>query len=594
MQIQADFRTNEEITARALEIAAKAVSNTEGQNIFRELVLGIMEALNVKYAYIGEICRDNSEMVNVIAGYFNNGFVENFQFDLDGTPCKNVVNQSYQYYPENVSQMFDNDIMAVEMGVDGYAAIPLYDSRGTGMGLMVVMHTEPLTEPTLTKSLLQIFSVRAAIELERLHATAVSRATEEQYRTIFNKSLDGLILFNFDGQIVDANPAWTSMHGYTREEVLELKPQHFVPPESRERFREFITTVRSHKPFHTVANGLRKDGSRYLADVRGVIMDYQGEPHVLAIFRDVTEQVEHETALRKSEDRLRSTINAAMDCIIGIDAEGNILEFNPAAEKTFGYQKGAIVGKRLADLIIPERYRDHHNAALSHRKQHGGGAVATRREITAMRADGSEFPVELSIDVAQGEDGEIFIGYLRDITEHQLAEEHRSRLEAQLRQSQKMEAIGHLSGGIAHDFNNILTGVMGYIVLAAEKSEQYADDKIQKYLTRALRSGQKARDLIQQMLTFSRGQRGEPKPLAMAPLIKESIKLLESILPSSIEIRTHCDPSLPQVNIDPVHLEQMIMNLCINARDAMQNHGQLSISLTAKHCSDCICSSCQQ
>ncbi|MGD8560338.1 MAG: hypothetical protein PVH04_11775, partial [Gammaproteobacteria bacterium] len=78
MQIQADFRTNEEITARALEIAAKAVSNTEGQNIFRELVLGIMEALNVKYAYIGEICRDNSEMVNVIAGYFNNGFVENF------------------------------------------------------------------------------------------------------------------------------------------------------------------------------------------------------------------------------------------------------------------------------------------------------------------------------------------------------------------------------------------------------------------------------------------------------------------------------------------------------------------------------------
>ena len=220
--------------------------------------------------------------------------------------------------------------------------------------------------------------------------------------------------------------------------------------------------------------------------------------------------------------------------------------------------------------------------------------VAKRMEVTAMRADGSEFPVELSIDVAQGAEGKMFIGYLRDITERKQAEEQSNQLEAQLRQSQKMEAIGHLSGGIAHDFNNILTGVMGYIVLAAEKSEQYNDEKIAKYLTRALRSGQKARDLIQQMLTFSRGQRGEPKPMVLTPVVKESIKLLESTLPSTIEIKTDCDYQLPQVNVDPVHIEQIIMNLCINARDAMQSNGQLSVSVKQRHCSNCICSSCQQ
>ncbi|MEJ2181312.1 MAG: histidine kinase dimerization/phospho-acceptor domain-containing protein, partial [Gammaproteobacteria bacterium] len=162
--------------------------------------------------------------------------------------------------------------------------------------------------------------------------------------------------------------------------------------------------------------------------------------------------------------------------------------------------------------------------------------------------------MELSIEVAQGAEGKMYIGYLRDITERKQAEDQRMRLEAQLRQSQKMEAIGHLSGGIAHDFNNILTGVMGYIVLASEKSEQYNDEKIAKYLTRALRSGQKARDLIQQMLTFSRGQRGEPKPMVLTPVIKESIKLLESTLPSTIEIKTDCDDQLPQVNVDPVHI----------------------------------------
>lgn len=581
--------------ARALKIAADTVANDSGNNIFRELVVNITQALDVAYAYIGMVSPGEADIVDIIAGYFGDGIVENTQFDLEGTPCKNVVNQVYRYYPENVTTLFGDDSMAAKLNIEGYAAIPLYDSNGKGMGIMSIMDTKPLTEPELTKSLLQIFSVRAAIELEKLSATKISQATQEQYKTIFNKTLDGLILFSLDGRIVDMNPAWLEMHGYTRDEALQLRPQDFIPRESHEVYKQFISTVGKNQPFHTVANGLRKDGSRYLADVRGVQMDYQGKPHMLAILRDVTEQVEHETALRKSEDRLRSTIDAAMDCIIGIDSDGLVLEFNPAAEETFGFEKSEILGKPMADLIIPDHYRDQHTTAMNNRKQSSEtNNLAKRMEVMAMRADGSEFPVELSIDVAQGADGKMFIGYLRDITDHKQAEEQRIRLEAQLRQSQKMEAIGHLSGGIAHDFNNILTGVMGYIVLAAEKSEQYNDEKIAKYLTHALRSGQKARDLIQQMLTFSRGQRGEPRPMVLTPLIKESIKLLESTLPSSIEIKTNCDFQLPQVNVDPVHIEQIIMNLCINARDAMQSSGQLSISARQRHCSDCICSSCQQ
>jgi len=579
---------------RALQIAAKAVSNDSGNNIFRELVVNITKALDVKYAYVGEISRDVDETVDVIAGNFAGEFVEGISYELEGTPCANVINQTYQYYPSDVKTLFPEP-MTIKFGIESYAAIPLYDSRGKGMGLMVVMDNKPFTEPELIHSLLEIFSVRAAIELERLEANRTSRATQEQYRTIFNKSLDGLILFSLDGHIVDVNPAWTAMHGYTHEETLQLRPTDFIPPESRDAYKQFITTVSNNQPFHTVTSGLRKDGSRYLADVRGVMMDYQGQPHMLAIMRDVTEQVEQENALRKSEDRLRSTIDAAMDCIIGIDMEGRVLEFNPAAEETFGYSKANITGKSMAELIIPERYRAHHLAAMEQRKQQKDeNTVAKRMEVTAMRADGSEFPVELSIDVAQGVDGRMFIGYLRDITERQRAEEQRTRLEAQLRQSQKMEAIGHLSGGIAHDFNNILTGIMGYVVLASEVSEPYQNEKLARYLQRALRSGQKARDLIQQMLTFSRGQRGEPKPLTLAPLVKESMKLLDSTLPSTIEINTDCDYSSPLVNVDPLHIEQIIMNLCINARDAMHNNGRLAISVKARHCSDCICASCQQ
>jgi CheY-like chemotaxis protein len=146
---------------------------------------------------------------------------------------------------------------------------------------------------------------------------------------------------------------------------------------------------------------------------------------------------------------------------------------------------------------------------------------------------------------------------------------------------------------VAHDFNNILTAVMGYVAMAQERVAGQGDEKLDKYLDRALRSGRQARDLIQQMLTFSRGQRGEPRALQLPPLVKESVKLMRSTLPSSIEFDTALDVTLPAVLLDPVQLEQVLMNLCINARDAMQGAGTLHIGLKqATH--DGACTSCHQ
>jgi two-component system cell cycle sensor histidine kinase/response regulator CckA len=304
---------------------------------------------------------------------------------------------------------------------------------------------------------------------------------------------------------------------------------------------------------------------------------------------------EKEQELRKSEDRLRATVESAIDCIIAMNREGQVIEFNPAAEQCFGYKKFDILGKPMAELIIPARFREGHEQGMAGFRKTGEGAYLGKRvEVTAMRADGGEFPAELAIDVAQGAEGEIFIGYIRDITERREAEEQRQQLETQLRQAQKMEAIGQLTGGIAHDFNNILTAMMGYVVLAGEHVELLGDEKLSRYLDRAQRSGQRARDLIQQMLTFSRGQHGEPRPVSLAPLIQEWIGLLETTLPSSVEIRTDLDPEVPEVLIDPVQLEQVLMNLCINARDAMQGHGTLRVSLCHVTHEDRMCASCRQ
>lgn len=290
---------------------------------------------------------------------------------------------------------------------------------------------------------------------ERRRAEEAPRASEEQYRAIFNSSVDGLALCAFDGRVVDANPAFCRLHGYAREELLAAESFQFLHPDSHVRCWAFFEAVSQGRPIRTEARAQRRDGSTFDAEIHGVHVHYQGRPHLFVITRDITECKQAEAA-------------------------------------------------------------------------------------------------------------------------------------------QKMEAIGHLSGGIAHDFNNILTTVMGYIAMAQERVAGAADEKLERYLERALRSGRQARDLIQQLLTFSRGQRGAPRPLALAPLVNESVKLLRSTLSSSIEFETAIASALPAVLLDPVQIDQVLMNLCINARDAMDGSGVLRVTLARVRHEAAVCSSCRQ
>jgi CheY-like chemotaxis protein len=156
-----------------------------------------------------------------------------------------------------------------------------------------------------------------------------------------------------------------------------------------------------------------------------------------------------------------------------------------------------------------------------------------------------------------------------------------------------MEAIGQLTGGIAHDFNNILQSVLGNLMLAGERVDELHDAKLARYLERAQLSAQRARELIQQMLTFSRGRRGEPRVMALAPLVEEAAKLLRPMLPSSIELELDLRAA-PAVRADRVQAEQVLLNLCINARDAMQGQGSIALSVGEATLAAQVCTSCRQ
>jgi PAS domain S-box-containing protein len=338
-----------------------------------------------------------------------------------------------------------------------------------------------------------------------------------------------------------------------------------------------------------------RDGSLHWDEVFLKRASIAGIDRILAFTREISQRKEAESALRASEQQYRTIVGSALDCIIGMDAQGLITTFNPAAEQCFGYTAEQVLGQPLAELLIPPRHRHAHRLGFQRFLESGQGAFLGRRvEVCAQRADGQEFPAELALSVVQGAEGPQIIGFLRDITERQQAEARRAELEQQLRQAQRMEAIGHLTGGIAHDFNNLLTSMLGYTVMAEELAEKQGDERLGRYLTRVQHSAEKARDLIQQMLTFSRGSRGQPQPVALGKLIGEFRQLLQSTLPTSVEIEMSLAADLPPALVDPVQLEQVLMNLCINARDAMGSVGRLHIALQRVVQPRTTCASCQQ
>ena len=301
-----------------------------------------------------------------------------------------------------------------------------------------------------------------------------------------------------------------------------------------------------------------------------------------------------EQALRVSEASYRAIFEASEDAIFVHDPDtGAILDANPKACSAYGYSYDEIRAVSVDALCSGEPpYTGEEARHLIAAARRSGRPL--QLEWHRRNKDGSLHWDELVLKMAQIAGQPRLLAVTREITARKEAEAQRERLEEQLRQAQKMEAIGHLAGGIAHDFNNLLTGILGYVVLASEREEARPDPVLHRYLEQARTSCNRARDLIRQMLTFSRGQRGEPRPLRLAALVRESLALMRPSLPATVEIVTDLDDDAPTVLADAVQIEQVLLNLCINARDAMNGLGTLRLAVRPVHAGDECCASCHQ
>jgi PAS domain S-box-containing protein len=477
--------------------------------------------------------------------------------------------------PRNVSSA------AVREGWHSYAAVPLRAIGGKVIGVMtLVAHSKGRFDPTRLDMMSDIgtqvgMAVQNALlyesalhELaERKRAEEALRDSEERFRLLVENAPDAIFVRVKD-RFAFVNPTAVRLFGASSpEELLGLSVFDRLHPDFRARGAERMKRIDTEGAFPPLLETkyLRLDGTVVDVESSPVPFEYEGGRGSLVFARDISDRkrAEQESAL------LADTISASLNEIYLFDADTLRFKYvNTGALKNLGYSLEEM--QILTPLDIkPEVTREEFQHLIDPLLRHELAVQVF--ETVHRRADGSLYPVEVHLQLFEQSGTRVFLAVIQDITERKRAEAERSSLETQLRQAQKMEAIGTLAGGVAHDFNNILGVIIGCTELALMDLPK--ETAPYRHLREVYRAGERAKDLVKQILAFSR--RGEQVKRAMDPslIVKEAVKMLRSSLPSTIQIRQDIGRDCGTILADPTHLHQVLMNLCVNAGHAMREKG---------------------
>lgn len=404
--------------------------------------------------------------------------------------------------------------------------------------------------------------------ITRAADSAELRRRDEWHRALLEHLSDSVLVLDADARVTYASPAAAPMLGWTPNELLGQDGFALLHHEDvsyvRERFTACLTEP--GQPVHAECRVRHKSGAYRTIEI--IAVNRLSEPSirgVVASFRDVTEREQTQAALREARDTLQTLIDSAPLAIISLDVDGRVLTWNRTAEGMFGWPASEVDGRLppfLGDDQLPE-FRE-----LIARVTAGGTLKDV--EVSRHRRDGSPIEISLFATPVRGPDGRVerVLSMLMDNTE-------RKSLQSQLAVAQKVEAVGRLAGGIAHDFNNLLTAILAPAELLIETLAH--DPESVRDVIEIRDAARRAADLTRQLLAFSRRQVLQPRPLNLNDVVTGMTAMLRRLISEDIDLHTSCASELGTVRADPSQLEQVLVNLVVNARDAMPDGGRLTI-----------------
>jgi PAS domain S-box-containing protein len=406
-------------------------------------------------------------------------------------------------------------------------------------------------------------------------SSPVSGATNSTFGQLLEAVPDAIVGVDQNGTIALVNRQTEALFGYPRKDLVGEQVEKLAPA----RFRTSHPSLRidffaqpSHRPMHSDGVelfGLRRDGSEFPAEISLSAIDTDGGTLAIAAIRDISVR-------RTVERKFEQFLEFAPDAVVGVGPSGLIALANQQAEALFGYTRDELIGHSV-EALVPERFRDAHPGhRADYFEEPRTRAMGAGVELFAIRKDGTEFPVEISLSSIETEDGVLATAAVRDISER--AESARERaLQRQLDRARRLESVGQLAGGIAHDFNNILAVILNYAEFVSEEVED--DSPAQKDVGEISRAAERAAALTRQLLIFSRREVAKPEILYLREVLGDLENLLRRALGERIQLEMKFGAERQPIKMDPGQLEQVLVNLAVNGRDAMPDGGRLVVEV---------------
>jgi len=471
-------------------------------------------------------------------------------------------------------------VAALAIWREKYPDLPFIFVSGTmGEELAVETLKAGATDYVLKDRLARLApSVLRALEeaSDRQGRREAERATVERttyLNALIENSPIAILWLDADHKVRMINPAFERLFVYRQSEIEGTNVDDFIAPFgdlSRAEVVDLTRRVLSGETVHATGARRRKDGANVEVEVYGVPLMRDGQLiGIFALYNDITELKRAETSLREAQQFLRQIIDADPNLVFVKDWDGKFTLANRAVAEIYGTTPEALVGKTDADFNanreeVENFLRDDREVMTTLQKKFIPEELVSNAKTGETRWFHT---VKVPLVSPDGKARQV-LGVATDITQHR-------NLESQLRQSQKMEAIGKLAGGVAHDFNNLLTSILGYSDLVLEQLGQ--DNPLREDVTEIKKAGERAAALTRQLLAFSRKQILKPVVVDINAVVANIEKMLRRLIGENIDLKTTLDPSLGSVKADPGQIEQVILNLAVNARDAMSNGGRLTI-----------------
>ena len=420
---------------------------------------------------------------------------------------------------------------------------------------------------------LQTLADQCSGALERVRAEDELRHSQRRFRELFENSPDAIFVEDTQGNVLDVNSAACRLHGVSREGLIGKNAiNELVPFERREKVQAEFHQLVSGQISWIESESRHAKGHAVPVEIRVVRVEFDGQPALLFHVRDITERLAVETARRSSESLFRSVWENSVDGMRLTDETGNIVAINDAFCQLVGLPSKQLEGKPFT--VIYDGHADWEKLLQTHRENFKAGKLTGKKARDYLLHDGRTVVFEITDSYVElGGKPRLLLSLFRNITEQK-------KLEEQLRQSQKMEAIGQLAGGIAHDFNNILTVILGHATLL---TMQALDPKALVSAQQIKQASERAAGLTRQLLAFGRKQVASPRPIDMNQLVSGMSEMLGRLLGDDVSLQINFSGEPAVVEADPGMMEQILLNLSVNSRDAMPQGGQLTLRVNLRN-----------